>query len=130
MSFRSPASARSVAAFVSGPRHDRFLVRAAQAAFTLAAVLLTILHLDRRWAPIDPVTSMLSDYALCPGWWMWTGALILTSAGSAALLPAMRQRAVLAGLPVPVAMAVWCVSLQRSRCSPKMPCEGPPRRQS
>jgi hypothetical protein len=42
---------------------------------------------------------------------MWSGALVLTSAGSAALLPAMRRRAVLAGLPVPAAMAVWCVSL-------------------
>jgi hypothetical protein len=111
MFFRSPTSARSAAAYVSAPRKDRFLVRAAQAAFALAAVLLTILHLDRRWAPVDPVSSMLSDYALCPGWWMWSGALVLTSAGSAALLPAMRRRAVLAGLPVPAAMAVWCVSL-------------------
>jgi hypothetical protein len=90
--------------------HCGFLVRTAQAKFTLAAVLLAVLHLDRRWAPIDPVTSMLSDYALCPGWWMWAAALVLTSAGSAVLLVALRRRGVLAGWRTPV-LALWCVSL-------------------
>ncbi|HKN54288.1 MAG TPA: DUF998 domain-containing protein [Amycolatopsis sp.] len=95
MSFRSPT----------------LLVRTAQAKFALAAVLLLVLHLDRRWAPINPVSSMLSDYALCPGWWMWAGALVLTSAGSAALLVALHRRGVLPGRRVLVALGIWCVSL-------------------
>jgi hypothetical protein len=109
----SPALVRSTAT-VMPPVHlgrPRLLVRGAQAAFALAAVLLIVLHLSHRLAPIDPVTSMLSDYALCPGWWLWGGALILTSAGSAALLLALHRRGVVAGLPLMAGMGVWCVSL-------------------
>jgi hypothetical protein len=100
MSFRSPALP-----------NGGFLLRTAQAKFAAAAVLLLVLHLDRRWAPISPISSMLSDYALCPGWWMWTGALLLTSAGSAALLLTLRRHGVAAGRRATAVLAVWCLSL-------------------
>ncbi|MEA5367064.1 DUF998 domain-containing protein [Amycolatopsis sp., V23-08] len=89
----------------------RLLVPGAQAAFAAAVVLLAVLHLDRSLAPLDPVTAMLSDYALVPGRWMWDGALILTSTGSALLLVALYRRGLLANPALVAAKALWCVSL-------------------
>jgi hypothetical protein len=42
----------------------RRLVLGAHGAFAVAAALLVVLHLSARWGGIDPVTAMLSDYAL------------------------------------------------------------------
>jgi hypothetical protein len=58
---------------------------------------------------IDPVTAMLSDYALRPGWWMWDLALTVTSAGSAAVLLALHRQGVLRGRIAVSGMGVWCV---------------------
>ncbi|MEC3980954.1 DUF998 domain-containing protein [Amycolatopsis sp. H20-H5] len=54
---------------------------------------------------------MPSDYALCPGWWLWDGTLLPTAAGSAPVLLAMHRARVLLGWPVANAMALWCASL-------------------
>jgi hypothetical protein len=89
----------------------RLLLPGAQAAFALALVLLAVLHLDRRLAPLDPVTAMLSDYALVPGRWLWDGALVLISGGSALLLVALHHRGLLADRVLVAAKALWCVSL-------------------
>ncbi|MFD9893748.1 DUF998 domain-containing protein [Amycolatopsis sp. NPDC059027] len=97
---------------VPGP-HRRFgpFTSVALGAFALAALLLVVLHVDRYWGPIDPVTAMLSDYALCPGWWLWDGSLILTSAGSAAALVALYRGRVLRGPFAVSVMLVWCLSV-------------------
>ncbi|WP_329056257.1 DUF998 domain-containing protein [Amycolatopsis sp. NBC_01488] len=87
------------------------LVPVAVGAFVTAAVLLVVLHVDRRWGPIDPVTAMLSDYAWCPGWWMWDAALILTAAGSVAVGAVLHRHRVLPGPLAAAMMAVWCVSV-------------------
>src|SRR3954463_16053636 len=89
----------------------RLLVPGALAAFAGAVVLLAVLHLDRRLAPLDPVSTMLSDYALSPGRWMWDGALLLTSSGSALLLVALYRRGLLANPALVAAKALWCLSL-------------------
>jgi hypothetical protein len=60
---------------------------------------------------IDPVTAMLSDYALRPGWWMWDLALTVTSAGSAAVLLALHRQGVLRGRIAVSGMGVWWVSV-------------------
>ena len=62
------------------PSRLRRLVLSAHGAFAVAATPLVVLHLSARWGGIDPVTAMLSDYALRPGWWMWDLALTVTSA--------------------------------------------------
>lgn len=84
---------------------------AAQGMFAVAGVLLVVLHVDRRWGPINPVTAMLSDYAWCPGWWLWDTALVLIAAGSAVVLAVLYRRQVLAGRPAVSAMLAWCVSV-------------------
>ncbi|MEU4254021.1 DUF998 domain-containing protein [Amycolatopsis sp. NPDC026612] len=89
----------------------RLLVPGALAAFAGAVVLLAVLHVDRRLAPLDPVSTMLSDYALSPGRGLWDGALLLTSTGSALLLVALYRRGLLANPALVVAKALWCVSL-------------------
>ncbi|SFW83560.1 DUF998 domain-containing protein [Amycolatopsis australiensis] len=89
----------------------RLLVPGALTALAGAVVLLAVLHLDRRLAPLDPVSTMLSDYALSPGRWLWAGALILTSTGSALLLVALRRRGLLANPALVAGKALWCVSL-------------------
>jgi hypothetical protein len=89
----------------------RYLVLGAHATLALAVVLLAVLHVDARWGGIDPVTAMLSDYAERPGWWMWDLALILTSAGSLAVLLALRHQGVLRGRAAVGGMSVWCLSI-------------------
>ncbi len=89
----------------------RLLVPSALTAFLGAAVLLAVLHVDRRLAPLDPVSTMLSDYALSPGRRLWDAALLLTSTGSALLLVALYRRGLLAGPALVAAKALWCVSL-------------------
>ncbi|SEP53097.1 DUF998 domain-containing protein [Amycolatopsis saalfeldensis] len=90
---------------------NRLLAVSACGAFALATAMLVVLHVDRRAAPVNPVTAMLSDYALTPGWWLWDGSLLLTSAGSAAVLVALRRARVLAGGAATSVLVVWCVSL-------------------
>jgi hypothetical protein len=89
----------------------RRLVLGAHGAFAVAAALLVVLHLSARWGGIDPVTAMLSDYALRPGWWMWDLALTVTSAGSAAVLLALHRQGVLRGRIAVSGMGVWCMSV-------------------
>ena len=89
----------------------RLLVPSALTAFFGAVVLLAVLHLDRRLAPLDPVSTMLSDYALSPGRRLWDAALLLTSTGSALLLVALYRRGLLANPALVAAKALWCVSL-------------------
>ncbi|GAB3144695.1 DUF998 domain-containing protein [Amycolatopsis stemonae] len=89
----------------------RLLVPGALTTLATAMVLLVVLHLDRRLAPLDPVSSMLSDYALSPGRWMWDVALVLTSTGSALLLVALYRRGLLANPALVGAKVLWCVSL-------------------
>ncbi|WP_244210827.1 DUF998 domain-containing protein [Amycolatopsis kentuckyensis] len=89
----------------------RLLVPGALAAFAGALILLAVLHVDRRLAPLDPVSTMLSDYALSPGRWLWDSALLLTSTGSALLLVALYRRGLLANPALVAAKALWCVSL-------------------
>lgn len=89
----------------------RLLVPGALAAFAGAVVLLAVLHVDRRLAPLDPVSTMLSDYALSQGRLLWDGALLLTSSGSALLLVALYRRGLLANPALVAAKALWCVSL-------------------
>ncbi|WP_245805022.1 DUF998 domain-containing protein [Amycolatopsis australiensis] len=74
-------------------------------------MLLVVLHVDRRWGPINPATAMLSDYAWCPGWWMWDAALALIATGSAVVLAVLYRRRVLMGWPAVSAMAAWCLSV-------------------
>lgn len=84
---------------------------AAVAAVLLASAFLVVLHVDRYWGPIDPVSAMLSDYAWTPGWWMWAAAMLLTSAGSAVVAAVLRRRELLRGPLAVVAMAGWCAGL-------------------
>ncbi|WP_037358239.1 DUF998 domain-containing protein [Amycolatopsis orientalis] len=84
---------------------------AAVAAVLVAAALLVVLHVDRYWGPIDPVSAMLSDYAWTPGWWMWAAAMLLTSAGSVAVAVVLRRQGLLCGALTVVAMLAWCVGL-------------------
>lgn len=84
---------------------------AAVAAVLLAAAFLVVLHVDRYWGPIDPVSAMLSDYAWTPGWWMWAAAMLLTSAGSVVVAVVLRRRGLLCGALTVVAMAAWCAGL-------------------
>jgi hypothetical protein len=89
----------------------RQLVHFAQSAFVVAAVFLTVLHISAHWGGIDPITAMLSDYALRPGWWMWDGALLATSVGSVAVLVALHRQHVLRGWFPAVCLLLWCVSV-------------------
>lgn len=98
------------AAWLRRSRPVRLLVPLAQGKFAAAVMLLAVLHLDRRWGPISPVTAMLSDYALTPGWWMWAAALTLTSTGSVWLLLALWRHGV-AGRAVTAGLVLWCASL-------------------
>lgn len=84
---------------------------AAVAAVLLAAAFLVVLHVDRYWGPIDPVSAMLSDYAWTPGWWMWAAAMLLTSAGSVVVAVVLRRRGLLCGALTVVAMTAWCAGL-------------------
>ncbi|MEC3980948.1 DUF998 domain-containing protein [Amycolatopsis sp. H20-H5] len=89
----------------------RGLVWFARACFVVAAILLTILHVDPRWGGINPIASMLSEYALRPGWWMWDSALCLTSLGSVAVTIVLYRQGLLRGW-VPVScLVLWCVSV-------------------
>ncbi|WP_285478052.1 DUF998 domain-containing protein [Amycolatopsis sp. NBRC 101858] len=89
----------------------RLLVPGALATLATAMGLLVVLHLDRSLAPLDPVSSMLSDYALSPGRLLWDGALVLTSTGSALLLVALYRRGLLANPMLVGTKVLWCVSL-------------------
>ncbi|GAB3385188.1 DUF998 domain-containing protein [Amycolatopsis echigonensis] len=84
---------------------------AAVVAVLVATAFLVVLHVDRYWGPIDPVSAMLSDYAWTPGWWMWAAAMLLTSAGSVVVAVVLRRREVLYGALTVVAMAAWCTGL-------------------
>ncbi|WP_342781630.1 DUF998 domain-containing protein, partial [Amycolatopsis rhizosphaerae] len=90
----------------------RMLAWAGHGAFAVAATLLVVLHLDPDWGGGEnPVTAMLSEYALTPGHWAWALALTLTSAGSVAVLVSLRRTGVLAGAAAPAWLAVWCVAI-------------------
>src|SRR5262245_969352 len=56
------------------------LVLTAYGMFALAAVLLTIQHLQP--TGLNPVTKMLSDYAYHPGGWLFTTAIMLAAYAS------------------------------------------------
>lgn len=93
------------------PARDRWSARAAVLAlssFTIAAVLLGVVHLDPELGGIDSVTAMLSDYGLVRGWWLWDLSLVATSVGSLAVLVAMRRQAILARGAAMSCMGLWC----------------------
>lgn len=80
----------------------------AQCLFAAAAAAMIILHVG---SPIDPVTAMLSEYAWSPGWWLWDGALVLTSAGSALLVAGLRRHGLLTGAFAWACLLAWIGSL-------------------
>jgi hypothetical protein len=111
MSALAPISRRFAPRTVADPLASR-LALAGGGAFAMAAVLLGVLHLDRRWGGgINPVTAMLSDYGLAPGWWMWDLALVLTSTGSLAVLVALRRTELLGGWTPVSFLVLWCVAM-------------------
>lgn len=88
--------------------------RAALAAlfgFMVAAALMVVLHTDERLGGTDPVTLMLSDYAMRPGWWLWVLALVVTSASTVLLSIALRHRRIITDPLAWVGLVGWCVSL-------------------
>jgi len=101
----------SVRAPAPPAKGTKLALGAAVAAVLAATGFLVVLHVDRRWGPIDPVRAMLSDYAWCPGWWMWAAAMLLTSAGSVVVLAVLRRHRVLHGRLATVAMTAWCAGL-------------------
>ncbi|MFJ9782725.1 DUF998 domain-containing protein [Amycolatopsis sp. NPDC101161] len=105
-----PVPSSTFPALLAGRRCRVGLVTA-QVVFAVAGGLLAVLHVDPRWGPINPMTGMLSDYAWCPGWWMWDTALVLIAAGSAVVLAVLHRRRVLVGRPAVSAMVVWCLSV-------------------
>ena len=91
-------------------RGAKVALGAAMAAVLAATAFLVVLHVELASA-IDPVSAMLSDYAWSSGWWMWAGAMLLTSAGSVVVLVVLRRHRVLHGSLALVAMTAWCVGL-------------------
>jgi hypothetical protein len=90
---------------------NRFASTFALGAFAFAATLLSVLHLSSHWGGINPFTTMLSDYALTPGWWIWDLMLVMTSLGSVILLWGMMRHEILAGRVTLSCMTIWCLSV-------------------
>ncbi|GAB3411347.1 DUF998 domain-containing protein [Flindersiella endophytica] len=92
----------------SSPPRAR-LVLTAYGMFALAAVLLTIQHLQP--TGLNPVTKMLSDYAYHPGGWLFTTAIMLAAYASGVMTVAL-VRSGLARHPVQATLfGLWSVCL-------------------
>lgn len=94
-----------------GSRLSRWLIAGGIGAAAVATVLMLVLHLQRGSGGVNPVTDMLSDYALVPDAWVFHLSLIVVSGGSAALWLALARHHVLRGWLVSAGMAAWCAGL-------------------
>jgi hypothetical protein len=104
---RPVASPQATVTTTSPPRAR--LVLTAYGMFALAAVLLTLQHLQP--TGLNPVTKMLSDYAYHPGGWLFTTAILLSAYASAVMTVAM-VRSGLARHPVQATLfGLWSICL-------------------
>lgn len=105
----SRATATTTATAIAAPASRAKLVLTAYAMFALAAVLLTLQHLQP--TGLNPVTKMLSDYAYHPGGWLFTTAILLSAYASAVMTVAL-VRSGLASHPAQATLfGLWSVCL-------------------
>jgi Protein of unknown function (DUF998) len=105
-----PATAAAPRTTVTTPQRPiAKLVLTAFGMFALAAVLLSIQHLQP--TGLNPITKMLSEYASRPGGWLFTSAILLSGYASAVMTIAM-ARSGLTRHPVQTALfGLWSLSL-------------------